>query len=350
MNKKIRFFLFMVFLLVILVFFGSGIDKEMVYRPVWTIDWESGPIRQDEGALLLPYVRDDILGYFDSEGGIYYREKILHGAAVHSTGFINYSRLSDTLVFRNTGGEIVESLDLRGYPFFIKDRLLVFSGNGRRIGEYTLRGEEIWSRSFGSLITSLAEGEGCLFVGLINGSLVLLSDEGKEIYTTQPVGSRIQAIYGCAMTPGAEKLAVVSGLDPQTLLFFERRNDTYKMEEMFRFPEPVRHSVFMAFSEDGRYLVTASDSRTFLYSFEEGALRDFGKGEMLKGVSLEAEGSLSVFLMERKEDHRCIVMDLEGSFRDDIAFPEELNFLMRNENTLFTGFGKKLVRVDLEAR
>ncbi len=351
MSKKIRISTFLVLLLIYISFFGVFIEEEVVYTPVWALDSETASISTTCPSDLIPFKTRGVFGYLDPEGELCFKGQVLYDTALSSSGFINYSRLSETLVLRNTEGEIMESIGVQGYPAFSSDRLLVFSADRSRVSEFSIQGKKLWSRSFRALVTSMDVTEEYILAGLLNGTLLLLSKEGEPIYSVKPGGSRLEAIYGCACTTDASRLAAVSGIDPQKLLLLEKKNEVYRLEEAAVLEEPVRHTVFMQFSPDGEFLLLSIDKKTMLYSVEDARLREVYTDGILEGVHLSDAGELSHFFFRTGPEEALLsVMDIGGSFRDDINVHGGSVYLEGEDNMILLGLGHYFIRIDQEER
>lgn len=348
-GKKIRIFGFLIILLLYLAFYGFIIDKESVYIPAWTVDRDSIATGVPDGVRVIPFQNNGIFGYLSPRGELLYRGRTLYGTTLSTLGFINYSRLSETLVIRNPAGDITESLDILGYPVFLSDRLLVFSPDRTRMSEFDIQGNHIWSRSFSAPVTALDVSDEYLLAGLLNGSLSLLSKKGEPLYSVVPGGSRIEVIYGCAVTEDAGSLAVLSGLDPQKLLLIENKNDSYRIEEIADFDTPIRRPVFMEFSPSGDFLVMALEERTLVYSAEDALLRDISTDAALEGLRLGAPGEVSAFFFRSAEGSSLLrLIDLETSFEDTLLLPKESSFLYGTGESLYLGIDHFFLRIDRE--
>ena len=350
MNKKIRISGFLILLILYIVFFGFIIDREAVYVPVWAVDRTNSPPAGGGARELVPFETDGFFGYLDMSGSVHFQEHTLYDVALSETGYINYSRLSDSLVLKNTEGDIRDSLDIIGYPMYAENRLLVFSPDRLRLSEYDTAGECVWTYSFNALITAIDVSREFILAGLVNGTLVLLSNQGEELYSVKPGGSRVEIIYGCAFTRDAGRLAVISGLDPQKLLFIEMKNDVYRIEEMHTFEEPSRSSVYMEFSPDGTRLLISLASGTFLYYPEEGSLKTLSAGSTMTGADIHEAGKLSEFLFTRNGGAVLTVMDIGGNFREDIPIPGGSGYMSVTGNSTVFSVDPYFLKADLEVR
>jgi len=350
-SKKIRISIFLVLLLLYVAFFGFFIEKEAVYTPMWALDRETASLSTECPSDLIPFKTQGVFGYLDPEGKLCFKDRVLYDTALSSSGFINYSRLSETLVLRNTGGDIMESIDAQGYPDFPSDRLLVFSADRSHVSEFSIQGKQLWSRSFRALVTSMDVTDEYILAGLLNGTLLLLSAEGEPIYSVTPGGSRLEVIYGCACTADASRLAAVSGIDPQKLLLIEKKNEVYRLEEAAVLEEPVRHSVFMKFTPDGEFLLLSIDKKTMMYSVEDARLQEVYTDGVLEGVHLSDAGELSHFFFRTGTEEALLsVMDIGGYFRDDIIVHGGSVYLEGEDNMILLGVGRYFIRIDQEER
>lgn len=84
----------------------------------------------------------------------------------------------------------------------------------------------LWKRDFSSLITALDASRTLRVVGLLEGRVEILEQNGQAWNPYIPGGSRLSVLFNLALNDEADRLTVVSGLDPKrwTLLEAEGRS------------------------------------------------------------------------------------------------------------------------------
>jgi hypothetical protein len=240
-------------------------------------------------------------GYVRLDGRLLYAAEVLHGVALSELGFINYPQVADNFVFQDTAGRF--QYGVRGYGYPVLDpsgeRLYAVSTDLSGLKRLDRDGEVLWSAGFFSPITSLALSEDQCAVGLLDGTLKLLDSGGRVAQDFHPEPSRIPVILGAALSP--ERLAVLSGIDPQRLTILERRGAEYAPLESLATGSDLRRPATLGFTADGRFLAYETDSGLALRDLRRRAssvlpgrlLALSSSGEGLLAVGSRAEGTVS---------------------------------------------------------
>jgi len=302
MKKKIYSVLFIIILLAYFFLFPGTISKETLFVPLWETDVsERTNLTLLPGKGVYPYKMGNLFGYLDENGQPVLTGRSSYDVTLSSSSYINYSNVQESLILRSTGGEILANLQTRAYPVFIKERLFLLGQDRTEVSEISREGELLWKRSFSSLISSMDSNPQHTLLGLLNGRFVLLDREGRELFSYEPGGSRLSAIYSCALSPDSTYLAAVSGIDPQRLVVLERRNEVYRAVVVFNLEQSRRRNQFLAFSQDGNFLFYEGLDR--IRYFE---IKGRGKGELeyqgiLTGYHLPGYGEVSGISFQKED-------------------------------------------------
>jgi len=242
-----------------LVLFSRPLGKEAVVRPVWSRDVPAPGASAEgtTGADAICFHAGDVCGSVDPNGRFLAVDAVLYGVAVSSAGYVNYSRDANHWVLQDVRGNPRWSYAGIGYPLFSTDGGSLFSVKTDLTGlrELDKNGEIAWERDFPSFITCLATGGDAVAVGLLDGSLEVLSGRGERTARFTTEGSRIRVVYGCALAPDAGRAAYIAGADPQTLVVAERRGAGYSVSYRMVLPMDLRREIAMEFSRSGRDLI-----------------------------------------------------------------------------------------------
>jgi hypothetical protein len=226
-------------------------------RPIWAKELTAGTIVPTNADAPTWYFRaDDSFGYADLQGNLYYLGRTLHNLSLSDIGFINYGRVPDHVIFMNPRGEFQFSIKSYGYPLLESSGQVLYSINTDRSGLKRIdnEGQILWSMSFPTPLTSVAlAGEECL-LGLMDGRALLVGAEGEVIYQYTPDGSRIPVLLGTAVSSDRNHIALISGIDPQTLTVVERRAEEFVPDFMQSLDSDFRREVRLNFSPDARFL------------------------------------------------------------------------------------------------
>lgn len=189
-------------------------------KPSWTIDVSRATV-YDRGQLpdisVVPFDLGGLFGYVSTDGKLLLRDQRLFGLAIDAKTYISFSSVPEELVIRDNGGRVIRSIAASGYPILLDGRLFLISTN--RAGLAELAGGQIprWEREFASVITDLDSRNGFLAVGLLDSRLAVIDEIGTVTLELDMKGSRINAVYGCALSGDAQKVAVIHGIGPQYL-------------------------------------------------------------------------------------------------------------------------------------
>ena len=162
-------------------------------------------------------------------------------------------------------------------------------------------GAVLWSRDLLSVVTVLDYAAGRTLVGLLDGRCLVIDQSGEVVLRYRPGGSRVEAIYGGALSDDGTALALVAGLDPQRFVLLEERKNGFR---------PVSHHD------------TGTDFRRYL-----------PVGFVNKGERVLYEGENSVVAVDT-EEYGLTRLDLKGrpvSWRDD-SLTGSLSLLGRQES------------------
>jgi len=258
------FWLFLPLLLFIyLLLFPHPGGRESLVRPIWAKDLASGVPALRNADASWYFRAADRFGYADLQGNLYYVGRTLHNLSLSDNGFINYGSVPDYIVFMNPRGEFEFSLKSYGYPLLEPRGRVLYSIQTDRSGLKRIdnEGEILWSMSFPTPITSIAlAGEQCL-LGLMDGRALLVGAEGDVLYQLTTEASRIPIVLATAVSEDRNQIALISGIDPQTLMVVERRAEGFVPGFKQNLDSDFRREVRLSFSPEARFL---------FYEVEEG--------------------------------------------------------------------------------
>lgn len=187
-------------------------------------------------------------------------------------------------------------IPLAGAPFCSDGRMFILRPDQKGASEIGPDGQLIWSREFGSLVTSFALSERESLWGLLDGSIVLAGAKGEILYRGPlPEGktpSKHQCVYGVGISPDGGTIAAISGLEPQYLAVCGRQADSLVLDHSRILGNPARSAQAMRFSSDGTWLVAGTGDGAIAYSrsTKESAFLD----QPASGFSMAIEGLYSL--------------------------------------------------------
>jgi hypothetical protein len=225
-------------------------------------------------------------GYYDDAGSTIAAATVPFGAAVSDRGYVVYDRNpAAALALKSPDGSMLSRIVVPGYPFFGGGRLFVMHPGQAAVSEIGSDGAGIWTRSFSSIVTAFDASPTMALFGLMDGTLVGLDRSGKEVLDFAPGGSRIEGIYGCAVSPDGLMAAAICGLDRQRLVVLEKRSAAYRVTWHRYLDSDFRRPVAMAFTSDGRYLAFERDPGLGVYD-RGSRIESFVGSRALSGIGL----------------------------------------------------------------
>ncbi len=253
----------------------------------------SGSIRSFRG--------ENRMGYYDGEG---------HAVILDGTG---RSCISDRFFLQEREGELVAHsrsgqdtfvLDTALTPLLFGDHLFLTDIFQGYISETDIQGRTLWDYDLPSLITCMDYRDGLTAVGLLNGEIRLFDERGEALFTWSPGGSRISAIYGIALSPGGESIALVSGLDPQRFILLERKENGYRPVFHENLADSSRQPLTLSF-DDSRNILIRGKGEGLFYRPNTPSLMSFPlEGEFVEGVTSPDDGTI---LFASEENQRALL-------------------------------------------
>ena len=170
-------------------------------------------------------------------------------------------------------GRLRSRIPIIAKPYARNDQLFLYNADNGLLHKIDpTNGVVLWRREFLSFLTALdAQGERSL-VGLLDGRCLIVEDSGDILLEYRPGGSRVEAIYGGALSSDGKKLALVAGLDPQRLILLSERRNGFAPINSYETEREIRRYVKVDFLYDDALAVYESDDHVIL--------ADVGKDEI----------------------------------------------------------------------
>ena len=268
----------MVLTLAYVLVFPRPMGTELLLDRKWVLSLDGGAAADgpaDGGAAaggptgrearVMPFRLGSQFGYFTSGGELRHIEQIRYGIAQDAEQFANYSVISDNVVLQNPDGAFARSIAATGYPRLDHGRLFIFAPWGSAVSEWTLDGQQLWTRDFLSVLTDLDTGENRTAVGLLDGSIYLLDEGGEELFSYATEGARVPVTLSVALGEDEDVLAAVAGIDPQKLILFERHTEGFFPVFELELDSDYRRPVLLDFLDDGVTLAVEQPGGLLLY-------------------------------------------------------------------------------------
>lgn len=342
--------------LVYQIVFPRPLGRELLVQPVWSVPAGGAPEAAPAGApaevpepreeALRGYRLDGHLGYVDRGGSILFREKIVHGAAVHDDYFIPYTSLPRSLAVRGADGGFLGIIPESGYPFISGNRLFLFSVDGFSLSEWTVNGEKIWARSFPSLITAMDAGSETAALGFLDGGFRVIGKEGEEIFSPPRPESRHPVTLLAGVGGDDRFVATVQGINPQTLSVFERSGRNYRLLDSRALPSDYRRPVKGGFFTPGFNFVVEQPGGVGVFIPREKRFTGVALPGVLRGLAENTDYHLLFALTEEGERFFLTAFLPSGKKALQFAFPRDASHFIRKRGSgLLMGLGSRLFQI-----
>jgi hypothetical protein len=341
----------LLFLVLYLLLFPLSTAKEFIFKPVWSLDVDATSISDrlgDTGSVYW-YRMGDEFGFVDLEGNIALREKVLFDAALSDSRYINFSRVPENLVLRNSKGQFVRSFRHTGYPMLNRtgERIFILNGESTGLTVVSVENEELWTVEFSTLITSLCYSEDYVLLGLLNGQLKLYNNRGELVGDYSETDSRIPIILGCALSPTGRDIISVSGIDPQKLFFIHDRENGTTESYVVNIASDYRREVFIRFSGVGRRVYFEFGDGFGIFDIRSKRVTTIPfRGTLIGTGETEQRGIVSV-LSENDYGVQLRLCTMEGEQLYFKAFECEDVYLRHIGTHILLGCDRTLLRVDI---
>ena len=265
MKKKRR----KISLLVLLIFYILLAPEKENYAlkilPAWSSDLKIAD-NADENSLI-PFRLKKEFGYISASGNISYINEIFYNVTQNNNYFINYSTITDNLIINKNDGSFLTNLKTDGFPFFIDERLFVVSANSKRISEWSIDGNDLFTFENEEEITSCDANKDIFIIGTVDGTVTIADKEKKAEKLFKPELSRINAIYGITISDNSDFIAIITGIDPQYMIIMKKKNNQYNKFYTYQFADNLRHSRYISFFNNDRYLCFESNKIFYCFDF-----------------------------------------------------------------------------------
>ena len=337
------FFFFVAYILL----FPVGLKPEIGHKPAWVTDVMSDSTQsaREHAGGVIPFVFDTRFGYVSDDGDLLLSKPTLFGVAIDSDRFINYSSVSGNLVVQDHYGEVTDNLAIRGYPILLQNRFFVISSNRAEMAELDDEGSIVWKREFASIISDFDAQSDLMALGLLDSRVQIVGSGGEVRQEIEFLGSRINAVYGCALSADGKILAVVHGLDPQYLSAYDLREGgetirKWTLDAEFR---TTRHIVFAG---DGRYLLAEDHKRLLLFDLERKERLAIATSDTFLGTGEVSGHGLIWILSKREAVAELLLLQLPDRVIYRVQFPAEKPTLSVDESALLLGFDRYISKIE----
>jgi hypothetical protein len=335
--------------------FPYPLHRELVAHPAWAVKvpGPSARLASTPVESAAPFRLGGLFGFVAGDGTVLYAAQQPYGVALSTSGFVAYTRLARDWIMQDPVGRRLFTFSGDGYPLLSPDGRRVFTVKSDLSGiiERDRGGDILWDRDFPSLMTSISLAPDVILVGLLNGSIQLLSPQGAAVFTHSPRGSRVPVIVGTAVSADASLLAGMSGIDPQYLTVFRRSGAGagYESIAKLHLSSDFRRETRIAFSPDSRWLAFEEPQAAGVFDPRSGALSSVATGGELAGIAFPGRGRCGAFAA-RIGDRTVLTIaaPFTGTLFSGVFAGTDVS-LATIDGQLLIGWNGRLLRIDVEA-
>ncbi len=268
MKKKRKKISLLALLLLYILFAPEKENYALKILPAWQANLqEQNKSDNIDKSPVIPFRVEKKFGYITESGSISYIDEIFYNVTQNNNYFINYSTITDNLIINKNDGSFSSNLKTAGFPFFIDERLFIISANSKIISEWNSEGENLFTFENESELISCDANKNTLVAGFIDGTITVADKERKAEKLLIPELSRINAVYGISVSDSSDFIAMITGIDPQYMIVMKKKNNQYNRFYTYQFSENLRHSRYISFFNNDRYLCFESGKTFYCFDF-----------------------------------------------------------------------------------
>lgn len=354
-GRGIFFKLLVILAVVVYVLIGSyKVEPGTAYLKAWSVDVETAEVESSSSENVsaeqwIPYRVEDYFGYVQGEGTLLLRSPIMWNVAFSDNSYCNYSRSGDNLVVRDPIKDYLYPLNLKGYPIERNGRYYILNSDSTGVSAVSSKGEHVFSKEFSSVISSIDSNESFVGIGLLSGGVELFTLDGSYYGKVKPETSRIDVVYGTALSAQTDNIALVHGIDPQFLSIYQMKGSAFQLIHQIEISQPKRSHTILNFSSDGRFLLCETGSDLMVVSIEESFER-FSIPIRGKLIDFEFVSDLeSIYVMvEEEEDTLLYIYSEAGRLYSEERFSGYPQWLRYVDKALYLGVGSRLEKISVK--
>lgn len=176
---------------------------------------------------LFPFTLGSHFGYVDSSGQFAINRIKTDNIYLGQNVWVEYSSEPANIEIKNIFEETVLNIEnARGYPVLLDNRVFILGSEQNSLSEISADGNVLWMYEFGAPLTCIDAAAGLLLTGSLDGVIEVFSSSGERLFYFEPGGSRYGVILGCAISHNGSHIGIISGIDQQRFLLFERFGNT----------------------------------------------------------------------------------------------------------------------------
>jgi hypothetical protein len=265
-----------VFALLFYAFVAAGpVTEETVLSLNWIASLETSYAeRMADDERLIPFELGQYFGYVSDDGRFGFNRQKNAYISMSNAVWAEYGAQDESVAVKDGfDREVFRIENGHGYPFFLDSKTFIIHTEQNSVSliadEGPEAGKAVWTYDFASPLTCVDAAAGHLLAGTLDGTIELIDGNGKRVYFSEPSGSRIAAVFGCALSSDGKKIALVSGLDKQRFVLIEQAGAAWRITFHEFLEDGLRRNVFVRFVDDDNKVVFERENGLGVYDIKK---------------------------------------------------------------------------------
>ncbi|MDR0410332.1 MAG: WD40 repeat domain-containing protein [Spirochaetaceae bacterium] len=326
---------------------ASPVTEETVLSLKWIKSIENGYDEQTgANEQIFPFELGDSFGYISQDGRFSVNRTKKAYISLSDYFWAEYGAQDDFISVKGPRNEDVFNIeDAYGYPFFLDSRSFIIHSDQNSVSQLEMvqsgspgTVKTAWSYDFTSPISCVDAAAGLFLAGTLDGTIELVDGAGKRLYFSEPSGSRITAIFGCALSKDGKKIALVSGVDKQRFIFIEQFGVSWRITFHEFIGEGLRRNVYVMFVDNGDKVVFEREGGLGIYDVKTRSIYSVAlDGEIAALDGGNNNGMLFLINSKNEYEKKLIGIKLPNTVAIEAPFNSADTFLSVQDDDLFVG-------------
>jgi len=257
MKQRGVFFIGLILIAVYFFLFPRASGRELIISPSALLIFDDANLSSSSEGQLTTFQNDTTVGYLNAEHQLIGLDNASDIAVDDAWMAKPVEGGVDIL---EPGGTLISRIQIKGYPVSRNGNLYIYDED--RLSKVDPgSGRILWTKEYISLVTVLDAVHGRTLVGLMDGRVYLIDHSGEILLNYRPGGSRLELIYGGALSSDGSNIAIIAGLDPQRFIILEERKNGFRPIIHHDTGMEFRRGIPVGFVRDNREVIYENRNR-----------------------------------------------------------------------------------------
>jgi hypothetical protein len=356
-NKK-TVMIIAVFVLLLYAFIAAvPVTEETALSLNWIASLETSYAeRIEDDRRLVPFELGQYFGYVTDDGRFSVNSQKKAYISMSDSLWAEYGAQDENITVKDSFDSYAFNIENgHGYPFFLDSRSFIIHSEQNSISlvrdTESGTGNIAWTYDFASPLTCVDAAAGYLLAGTLDGTTELIDRNGKRVYFSEPSGSRVAAIFGCALSKDGQKIALVSGLDNQRFVLIEQSGAAWRITFHEFLEEGLRRNVFVSFVDGDEKIVFEREGGLGIYDIKSRSSYKIPlDGEIAALENGGDDGLLFLITSQSESDKKLIGIKFPDIVMMEAPFKSPDAFLARRDSRLLVGGKTALASFTIEKK